>query len=453
MKDFPSSCFPYFLFHLSILSSFLLVNSFSFFSTPVNKFKVETRKVLPTQFLYNNRPILTANSGVEYNHLEQSLRHFTVFNRCKLNAKFDHSADLEMPPLIRGNKIIEDIEVDRSENNFGIDIENSNCIDSIREYCICSNESEEGKECGEEESNIELDEASREEYLHPELITINLFDTLIKPMDEIGIYFREALLKAFDYTVRLPNPQMFTKAFQTAYEIGKKSSTTFGASEGISSEEWWAPIIYRTYLSMGFPKEDIDEVFVDIFDELQNEVLISPMAWELNYDTIPVLEKLYEWRNRGNGPKLGVIANFDDRLETLLENLNIHHYFDLFLSAQECASSMPHKQIFDIALAKTGISSARKAIHIGNDITSDIVGANRAGWKAIYVQPPPWRAFNASNLPPFFDEETGKPVNIKFARVGDLHGVLRWYGLDDPNRLVETTFRIKNRPDDLRSPY
>jgi len=452
MKSSLSISFNLLLFHISILSSFILVKSFSFFSTSVNKFKTESIKSLPNQFLYNNRPVLTTISGIENNNIERYWRYTTSLNRCKVNTKFDHNAELEMPPLIRGDKTTDEMEVDTT-NDFSVDIENSNHIDSIREYCICNSANEGGEECGEQEVNIVLDETSREEYLHPELITINAFDTLIKPMDEIGIYFREALLKVFDYTVRLPNPATFTQAFHTAYEIGKKSSTTFGASEGVSVEEWWAPIIYRTYLSMGFPKEDIDEVFVDIFDELQNEVLVSPMAWELNYDTIPVLEKLYEWRMRGNGPKLGVIANFDDRLELLLENLNIAHYFDLIISAREFASSMPQRQIFDIALAKTGINSARKAIHIGNDITSDIVGANRAGWKAVYVQPPPWRPLNALNLPPLFDEETGKPVDIKYARVGDLHGVLRWYGLDDPNRLVETTFRIRNRPDNLKSPY
>ena len=413
--------------------------------------KVENIKALPTQFLYNNRPMLTTSSSVEFSSFEHPYRPFTLHSRCKLSTKFDHTAELEMPPLIRVDKKAENAEA--NADDFDVDIENNNHIDSIKEFCICNSESKNSEQCGEEEINIELDEASRDEYLHPELITINAFDTLIKPMDEIGIYFREALLKAFDYTVRLPNPETFTKAFEDAYEIGKKSSSTFGASEGISSEEWWAPIIYRTYLSMGFPKEDIDEVFVDIFDELQNEVLISPLAWEVNYDTIPVLDKLYEWRMRGNGPKLGVIVNFDERLELLLENLNIAHYFDLILSARECSSSMPQRQIFDIALAKTGINNARKAIHIGTDIKSDVVGANRAGWKAVYVQPLPWRPFNASNLPPLYDEETGKPVNIKFARVGDLHGVLRWYGLDDPNRFVETAFRIKSRPDELKSAY
>jgi len=395
--------------------------------------------------------MLTTSNSVEFSSFEHPYRSFTLHNRCKFSTKFDHTAELEMPPLIRVDKKAENAEA--NADNFDVDIENNNHIDSIKEFCICNSESENSEQCGEEQINIELDEASRDEYLHPELITINAFDTLIKPMDEIGIFFREALLKAFDYTVRLPNPEIFTKAFEDAYEIGKKSSSTFGASEGISSEEWWAPIIYRTYLSMGFPKEDIDEVFVDIFDELQNEVLISPLAWEVNYDTIPVLDKLYEWRMRGNGPKLGVIVNFDERLELLLENLNIAHYFDLILSARECSSSMPQRQVFDIALAKTGINNARKAIHIGTDIKSDVVGANRAGWKAVYVQSLPWRPFNASNLPPLYDEETGKPVNIKFARVGDLHGVLRWYGLDDPNRFVETTFRIKSRPDELKSAY
>ena len=52
----------------------------------------------------------------------------------------------------------------------------------------------------------------------PELITMNAFGLLIEPTDEIGLFFREVLMKHFDFTVRLPRPELFTKTFDAAYE-------------------------------------------------------------------------------------------------------------------------------------------------------------------------------------------------------------------------------------------
>jgi hypothetical protein len=34
----------------------------------------------------------------------------------------------------------------------------------------------------------------------------------------------------------------------------------FGAGTSMTSEEWWAPIFYKTFLDLDMPKEDVDEV-------------------------------------------------------------------------------------------------------------------------------------------------------------------------------------------------
>jgi hypothetical protein len=52
----------------------------------------------------------------------------------------------------------------------------------------------------------------------PELITMNAFGLLIEPTDELGLFMREVLMKHLDYTVRLPRPDLFTTAFDAAYE-------------------------------------------------------------------------------------------------------------------------------------------------------------------------------------------------------------------------------------------
>lgn len=98
------------------------------------------------------------------------------------------------------------------------------------------------------------------------------------------------LLKAFDYTVRLPRPSEFTRTFAAAFEARMKEFPNFGASGGgvMTAEDWWAPVYYKTYLDLGMPKEDIDEVFADVFDDLYYDALTSPLAWEVMDDVLPV---------------------------------------------------------------------------------------------------------------------------------------------------------------------
>lgn len=47
---------------------------------------------------------------------------------------------------------------------------------------------------------------------------MNAFGLLVEPTDELGHFMREVLMKHWDYTVRLPRPDLFTKAFDAAYD-------------------------------------------------------------------------------------------------------------------------------------------------------------------------------------------------------------------------------------------
>ena len=62
---------------------------------------------------------------------------------------------------------------------------------------------------------------------------------------------------------------------------------------GMSTEEWWAPVIYKTFLDLDMPKEDIDEVFVGVFEELFYDSLTGDWAWEPVEDVLPVSTYLF----------------------------------------------------------------------------------------------------------------------------------------------------------------
>ena len=87
--------------------------------------------------------------------------------------------------------------------------------------------------------------------------------------------------------------------------------------------------------------------------------------------------------------QIGVLSNFDSRLEQILRATQLHHYFDFFLTSHECQVSKPHQDIFRAALqsAKNPIQPAQ-ALHIGDSYHLDFVGAVNAGWNAILVMSP-----------------------------------------------------------------
>ncbi|CAG7651925.1 unnamed protein product [Allacma fusca] len=102
--------------------------------------------------------------------------------------------------------------------------------------------------------------------------------------------------------------------------------------------------------------------------------------------------------------QIGVVSNFDPRLEQILRATQLHHFFDWLLTSHECQVSKPHQGIFNAALlAATRNHSSRllpiqpaQALHIGDSYGLDLVGAVNAGWNAILVMSPQ----EQKNIPP-----------------------------------------------------
>ena len=50
------------------------------------------------------------------------------------------------------------------------------------------------------------------------------------------------------------------------------------------------------------------------------------------------LSKLRDWRDQGGGPKIGIVDNFDDRLDTILRELGIRDFFDFVVVSRLAGS-------------------------------------------------------------------------------------------------------------------
>ena len=84
---------------------------------------------------------------------------------------------------------------------------------------------------------------------------------------------------------------------------------------------------------------------------------------------------------------MGVISNFDPRLEGILREAGLRHQFEFVLSSYEARTFKPHPEIFSTALQRYSkeITKPDECCHIGDTYKEDWIGATQSGWNAILV--------------------------------------------------------------------
>ncbi|KAL8248499.1 hypothetical protein R6Q59_005367 [Mikania micrantha] len=110
----------------------------------------------------------------------------------------------------------------------------------------------------------------------------------------------------------------------------------------------------------------------DYFEEVY-EYYANGDAWHLPtgaYKTLLILKE--------SGVKLAVVSNFDTRLRKLLQDLDIIDLFDAVIISSEVGYEKPDAKIFETALGQINVEAA-KAVHVGDDLKADKLGANAVG--------------------------------------------------------------------------
>ena len=140
----------------------------------------------------------------------------------------------------------------------------------------------------------------------------------------------------------------------------------------ILERNWWRKLVLDVFGNEEF--RQFDSFFADVFEFFQKKE-----AWRLYDDVIPTLTEL---KNRGM--RLAVISNFDSRLDDLLRDLEIDHFFDGIHISTRIGAAKPDSKIFHAALRSHQIEPKR-ALHIGDNLREDFEGASAAGLRAILL--------------------------------------------------------------------
>jgi len=187
-------------------------------------------------------------------------------------------------------------------------------------------------------------------------VTFDVGGTLIDPWPSVGHVYAEVAEK---FTGTRFDPDLLTRSFVQAW----KRKKNFGYSM-----DDWSDLVDATFA--GLLREPPAKTF---FQDLYRR-FIDPDTWRVFDDVPPALELL---KNRGL--KLGVISNWDDRLEPLLRNLGLDRWFECLVVSGPLGVHKPDPEIFRTAAQALGCAP-ESILHVGDSPIEDLQGAEDAGF-------------------------------------------------------------------------
>ena len=192
----------------------------------------------------------------------------------------------------------------------------------------------------------------------PRAIFFDVGGTLIRPRPSVGAVYASVARR---YGVDRTADEM-ERAFRRVWAEMKQPGLT------VSRKQWWRELVFRVV------GQENEACFEDVF-----ETFARPDAWQMFSDVEDTLEEA-----RRRGLRIGLISNWDDRLQVLLEKLGLAGRFDSQTISCEVGAEKPDAKIFLTALRRAGVA-ADEALHIGDSYEEDVCGAEKVGMRAILV--------------------------------------------------------------------
>ncbi|XP_050388766.2 haloacid dehalogenase-like hydrolase domain-containing protein 3 [Patella vulgata] len=204
------------------------------------------------------------------------------------------------------------------------------------------------------------------------LVTFDVNNTLCRVSSSVGRHYVKI---GNMYGIEATEEEM-NKAHKHHYDIYSQKYPNFGVSVNMSPYKWWTNLVRDSFRSVGFTNDE--ETLTQIANHLYLH-FTSAACWEKLPGVDTGLMAL-----RSQDVKMGVISNFDERLEKILKNVAISHQFDFILTSTKAGFEKPDVKIFQKALEIAGVE-AQDAVHVGDNIEKDYFGARNAGWRSYVV--------------------------------------------------------------------
>ncbi|MEX0991931.1 MAG: HAD-IA family hydrolase [Actinomycetota bacterium] len=195
-------------------------------------------------------------------------------------------------------------------------------------------------------------------------------ETLVHPHPSFPELFSKVLAEhghAVDPERVRERMHVVSERFKQAAEGRELWSTDAGRSR-----EFWLSV-YRLFLEDArIPSEEgLDVVLYAVFSDHANYALFD--------DVEPALAAL-----EAAGVSLGVISNFEDWLEVLLERLDVTRYFPVRVISGVVGVEKPDPRIFELALEQAGVA-AEGAVYVGDSPHFDVGPAVAVGMFPVLI--------------------------------------------------------------------
>ena len=96
-------------------------------------------------------------------------------------------------------------------------------------------------------------------------------------------------------------------------------------------------------------------------------------------DTVPALVQLRE-----AGYKVGIITNLRRDLNEMCQKVGLAPHLDFTVGSEEVGKEKPHPPIFMAALERVD-AAPEEVVHVGDQIRSDVMGAQGVGMRAVLI--------------------------------------------------------------------
>ena len=203
----------------------------------------------------------------------------------------------------------------------------------------------------------------------PELVTLDLGDTLIRPDPSWAEVYRAASLDA-----GVPvTPERLAVGFAAALGSGLLDDAGPFEVSPEASYERIRRFDEAIMAGAGLPG------LPDNFYRAIAARFGDPASWHVFPDVRPALARL-----QAAGIRLAVISNWVWDGARLLDELGLAERFVTIVISDRVGYGKPHPAIFRAALDAAGVPAAQ-AMHVGDSYTKDVLGASAAGMAAMLL--------------------------------------------------------------------
>ena len=120
-------------------------------------------------------------------------------------------------------------------------------------------------------------------------------------------------------------------------------------------------------------------VSIDLAQKVWNMAMTVPKDFVPFPDSVPTLERLRE-----SGYKVGIITNLRRDLDELCQSSGLAPYLDFAVGSEGVGIEKPHPAIFEAALGQADVAP-EECLHVGDQVRSDVLGAQGVGMMAVLI--------------------------------------------------------------------